>query len=272
MSNFLLKKKTMLSGSSVFWLPSGVGRNDVVGAYRFKGVSSEAFALQDLSTRRYNLIKYKQTYSGTDHIPTWSSANGFAFDAVYGGLSGYLDNPALDQSDIKSAVICFSGVTQNNRVILISAGGASGKVQIFAATSAQVITSISGDTVVSNYQNFGGPGFVSSAYASYTTVGKMKYSGNTQKASGVIGVNFDANKMYLDGVEASLNDTTAEFHTYTDIGDAGKQGYTFGNSHSGKPELNNAVFGGKVIIAAAFYSVELTAEQHAEASAMMLAL
>ena len=274
MDSFLLKKKSMLSGSNVFWLPSGVGRNDVVGAYRFKGVSSEAFALQDLSPRRYNLTKYTQTYSGTDHTPTWSSANGFTFDAVYQGLSGYLDNSALDQSDIKSAVVCYSGLSQTNRGYLITAGGTSGKAFIFAATTAVSYTSISGDQYSGiTVDNYTGPGYVTSAYSSFSWVGTMAYV-STAKTSGVIGANFDTGGgLYLDGSKVTTTSTEAG-KTFCDTGNVAKpnQGYTFGNSHTSNSTLANATFAGKVIIAAAFYGVELTDAQHLEVATAMLAL
>lgn len=273
MDYFELKKRAMLLGANVFWLPAGVGRNNVLAAYRFKGVSSEAFALQDLSNRRNNLIKYSQTYNNVEHTPAWSSANGFSFDAVVAGLSGYLDNPALDQSDIKSAVVCYTGVEQDNRALLITAGGASGKVQIFAATSAEVIDSINDDTqeIRMSYQNYKGPGFVTVAWSGWASVGQMAYSGSAQKASGVIGVNFTSNQMFLDGSAAGLS-YTENGSTYTDIGSGGHIGHTFGNSHSDKNELSGGTFASKTIIAAAFYDVELTADQHLEVANAMLSL
>lgn len=262
---FELKKRALLMGANVFWLPSGLGRDSVLAAYQFKGVSSEIFALQDISGGGKPLVKYSQTYNNVTYTPIWNSASGFTFAAVYGGLCGYLDSESLDKSGIKSAVICFSGVDQNNRAYLMTAGGASGKAQIYAATSAYIV----GD----GYTNYAGPGFCSVAYSSYSVVGQMKYYGSTYKQSGVIGVNFETNQMYIDGTDVTSNlSSTPSGDTYTDFNDGGLQGKTFGNSHTGKSALNNAVHAGKTIIAAAFFDVELSAAQHQEIATAMLAL
>ena len=273
MDFFTLKKSAMLMGSGIFWLPQGVARSDVIAAYRFKGVASESYARGDISGNNHTLTKGTQSYNGVDYTPSWSSTSGYTFAAVMGGNSGYLDNSALDTANIKCAIVCYTGMNQDNRGYLITAGGSSGLVQIFAATSAEEITAINDQTqeVVSDYVNYGGPGFVSSAWAQWSVVGQMAYSGSTPKQSGVIGVNFQSKKMYLDGVLADLAYTTAG-STYTDIGSGGHQGYTFGNSHTNKAELNGGIHAGKTIISAAFYSTELSADQHAQAAGMMLAL
>lgn len=272
MNYFELKKRALLSSTNVFWLPTGVPRDAVLAAYRFKGVSSEAFALQDLSSKRNGLIKYSQSYNGVTYTPTWDSASGFTFDTVYQGRSGYLDNPALDQSDIKAAVVCYTGLTQTNRGYLMTAGGASGRAFLFGASTVLTYGTIDED----GYQgvevtDYGGPGYVTSPWASWTWVGTVAYT-TAAKTSGVVGANFGSNGgLYLDGTAAATS-STADGHAFTDVGLGGNQGKTFGNSHSDKSDLNNAVHAGKTIIAAAFFGVELTADQHLEIATAMLAL
>ena len=286
MSGFLeMKKRALLMGANIFWLPTGVARDDVIAAYRFKGVASEDVAQEDLTLHRNKLLKGPQEYpDGTSHTPTWASAEGYKFEKVRNGNSGYLTCDGVNTADIKSAIVCYEGVNQNHCAILISAGGKSGIVQIFAATSAQVITAVNDATqeIVSEYQNFEAPGFASYRYRMWKEVGNMMYKKNTSyKASGVIGVNFEARKMFLDGTVVPDNEmdkvsTGGYEHAYTDFGvkngEIQYQGFTFGNSHSPKVGLNGKDFSQKTIIAAAFYAVELTADQHAEVANAMLAL
>lgn len=261
-----LKRDAILRGANRFFLPSGLAADKCLAAYQFAGVSSESYALQDLSGNGRDLKKGSQTYSGTTYAPTWSSS-GFKFDAVYGGNSGYLNNGTLNTLSIVCAVVRYSGLTQNNRGPLITAGGASGKVQIYGATSAYAFDSYGedGELINAEYRNYVGPGFAASAQSG-TWAGTMYYS-PTQKTAGVIGVNFTANKMYLDGALASTSSTPSG-KTFTGLSNK----YTFGTSHSSHSPLNNAVWAGRTIIAAAFFSVELSKDQHAEVAEAMLAI
>ena len=272
MNFFEMKKRALLAGANVFWLPTGIGRNHVLAAYQFKGVSSEAFALQDISGNAKPLVKYSQEYNSVTHTPSWSSASGFTFDAVVGGYSGYLDNPALDSLDIKSAVVCYTGLTDTKSGYLITAGGASGTAFLFAATTALTYeTYDDGGYHGLTVTNFTGPGFVTAAWETDAWVGTMAYS-STGKTSGVVGANFGATGgLYLDGSIATTTSTTAG-HTFTDVGLGGHQGKTFGNSHRDNNSLDGATHAGKTIVAAAFFDVALTADQHLEIANAMLAL
>ena len=272
MNYFELKKRSLLSGANVFWLPTGVGRDHVLAAYQFKGVSSEAFALQDISGNAKPLVKYSQVYNGITHTPAWNSESGFSFDAVIGGFSGYLDNNALDNLDIKSAVVCYTGLTGTKSGYLMTAGGSGGTAFLYAAT-----TVLTYDTVDEEGYHGGGvmdltgPGYALSPWLNYGWVGTVVYD-STAKTSGVIGANFGTvGGLYLDGTSAVTSSTPAG-HTFTDVGLGGNQGHTFGNSHRANNTLNGAVHAGKTIVAAAFFDVELTADQHLEVATAMLSL
>ncbi|MBQ9402109.1 MAG: hypothetical protein IJU38_07030 [Clostridia bacterium] len=259
------KKHAMLMAANIFWLPSGVAQTDVLAAYQFKDAENAANALIDLTGHGYNL---KASASGA----TWNVSDGYRLAAGYGDTAGYLNNKSLNKQKILCAVIRYSNLSQNHRGYLITAGGASGKVHVFAATTAALMTYDDDSQLTAEIVNFGGPGFVSSPYSTYSQPGRISYSGSEAKKSGVIGVNFSGNEMYLDGVKATLSNSSSGRTTYTDVGVGGKQGNTFGTSHSDKSGLNNAMHAGRRIQAAVFFSVELTAAQHSEISDMMLAL
>ena len=237
--SYLMKKRRALMAALDLWYqPPGMAATNVLAAYQFKGIASEAAALQDLSMYRRDLTKGSQTYNNVSYTPTWSSASGFTFDAVHGGASGYLDNSGLDNAAIKAAVVRYANLTQTNRGYLITAGGADGSAQIYAATTVYIK-----DDGLFNYT---GPGFVVSPYSSASWVGTVGYV-STGKTSGVIGANFaDDKALFLDGIRTATQNTDSG-KTYTDLGGESLHGYTFGNSHSSKSDLNNATFAGKVI-------------------------
>lgn len=243
-----LKKKrdALLASSALFWLPSGMSLDDVLGAYQFKGVSSSSVALSDLSGHGRTLTV--TTESG--NTPSWSASSGYTFTNAYQGKSGYLDNATLDTLNIKSAVIRFSGVSDSyDRTHLITAGGSSGHAQIMARTAIATSDGIS---------TYAGVGYVS---------GNNSWDTNsTYVSSGVVGANFGvSSKLYWNGSHRGTTQRTAR----TEIGDGGHIGHTFGNNHAAVSDLNNAQFGGKVIVCAVFFGVALTDDQHLEVAERM---
>ena len=263
--NYLLQKRdALLSALSLFWLPSGMSSADVLAAYQFKGVSSESVALKDMSGNGRTLTKGSQTYSGTTYTPSWSSSDGFTFDAVYGGNSGYLDNSTLDGQNIQCAIVRFSGLSQTNRGCLVTAGGSSGCAQLMA--SCTYFT----DTVV----NRSGAGYVQTwgVYSSGTPLGHWRYT-TTTMTSGVLGANFGTSDgLYSNGTKVTATDSGSA-NTYLGSNTSEiTQSYTFGNTHASISDLNNAIWAGKKIIAAAFYSRALSASEHKEVAERMAQL
>ena len=261
MSKYLeWKRRAFIMSADQFFLPPGLSTDDVLAAYQFKGQASRDDAVMDMSGHGRTLTVGTQG----DHTPTWDGSKGFTWDAVYQGASGYLDNAELDLLDIQACVVRYSGLTQGHRGFLVNAGGSSGRARLYAAATAAVYGSAS-DGGYSNVQvkNYGGPGFVSSAWSSWTWVGTIGYT-TERKDACVVGANFisNANKgLWIDGNRADFqySDSGA---TFTDVGVGNKQGFTFSDQHRNMSDLNNATHAGKTIIAAVFFGCELTADQH----------
>ena len=250
---YLIKKRdAILNAANRFWLPAGIGLDNVLAAYQFKGVASEYYALQDLTGHGYTLTKGSQTHNGTTHTPTWNSSTGFTFDAVMYGRCGWLDNAVLNTQAIRSVIVRYADLTQDNRGYLVTAGGDNGRCQLMAATSVWLYD---GDN--SRYVNYGGPGFV--WYSEHWR------STSTFYQSAVVGANVGtSDQIYINGVGKNNTDRNAP----TNKGDADVW-RTFGNTHAPMSDLNNAVHAGKKILAAAFFNVALSAEEHAQAAAAM---
>ena len=121
-----------------------------------------------------------------------------------------------------------------------------------------------------------GPGYVHICGSySGSPKGHWEYK-TTAMSEGVLGANFgtsgDApNGMYKNGshITASGNDVAC---SYIGSDTSNKQGYTFGNSHCSKSDLNNAAWGAKKIQCAAFYKRALSVAEHAEIAQKMAAL
>lgn len=249
MHEYLERKRGWLTGAKRFFTPSGLSSEHILAAYQFKGMSSEAAALLDLSGRNFNLTKASESYQGVSHSPTWGSSTGFTFDAVMYGASGYLDNASLNTQAIRCVVVRYTGLTQDNRGYLVTAGGDNGRCQVTCAT-----TVANGDTV----SNYPGPGFV--------WYDQHWRSTSTFYAAAVVGANVGtSNQIYINGV--GKNNTDRDARTDKSSGGSWR---TFGNMHAPVSNLTNAVHAGKTIICAAFYDVALTADQHAEVASMML--
>lgn len=266
MSKYLeWKRRAFIMSADQFFLPPGLSTDDVLAAYQFKGQSSQNDALMDMSGHGRALTVGTQTdYQSHTHTPTWDSSKGFTWDAVYQGASGYLDNAELDLLDIQACVVRYSGLTQGNRGYLVNAGGSSGRARLYAAATAAVYGSAEeGDYSNVQVKNYGGPGFVSSAWSSWTHVGTIGYT-TAVKTACVVGANFITNAgkgLWIDGNRADFqySDSGA---TFADVGVGNKQGYTFSDQHRNMSNLNNAVHAGKTIIAAVFFRCELSPDQH----------
>lgn len=255
-SYLLEKKKALERGANRFYLADGITADNVLAAYQFKGVSSEQFALQDLSGHGYHLTKGSGKQGGNTYTPTWNIDTGFTFAAVYGGNCGYLDNSSLNSQLIKAVVVRYADMTQNNRGYLVTAGGSDGYCQLMAACSIWEFDyrdedhddGSPGAGDVYHVVNKKGVGFVwYNSRWRYTT---------TFYASAIIGANVGTSgKAYINGTGVNTSESKS---AWTNM--SSKR--TFGNSHAPASDLNNAVHAGKKIICASFYNVALTDAQH----------
>lgn len=248
MRDYLERKRRSILGSKRFFMPSGLSAANCLAAFQFKGVASEAAALQDLSGNGRNLTKHSQTSSGVTYTPSWNTATGFTFAAVYQGLCGYLNNASLNAQSIKCAIVRYQDMTLNNRGWLITAGGSDGLAQLAGACT----TYKDGST-----DNHVGPGYTS-------TKTSWRYI-TTRYTEGVVGANFGAS----DGLFVNGSKKTNTLISGCAAVQDQQTWHTFGNVHAPMSDLNNAVHAGKKILCAAFFDVALTADQHAEVAAAM---
>lgn len=229
-----------------WWRPEGVSLANVLAAYQFKGRSSDTEALKDLTGHGYGLGKTSQEVWGTTYTPTLNSSYGYYFAEAWYGNCGYLNNTNLNNQNIKCIIIRYSGLSRQERGFLVGACGSHGRAQIYAATGYYNNSE--------HYVNIGTPGFVSS----YGGNGSIKYRSGGMN-SGVICVNFDSNQMYING-SLTAESLTTKSGVFTDLNTK----KTFGNTHSGMSDWNNQFHAAKYIQAAAFYSIELSANQQRE--------
>lgn len=249
MKSYLIRKRdAMLASAGLFWLPSGMDADDALAAYLFMGVGSIGAALTDLTGHGRTLTV------GTEdgNTPSWDPDKGFIWSTVYGVHQGYLNNANLNAQPIRAAVCRYANIKLSNRCWLITAGGSTGLAQLTAATSMW-------DTDTSAVVTRSGPGYVSAD-------GKWT-SSNIGLGSGVVGANFGSSSaLYINGNRAVAYVAT----TNADTGKGDSQSWrTFGNTHAAKSDLNNANHSGKTIIAAAFFSRALSADEHKEISQRM---
>ena len=202
--DYLLRKRdAVLASGGLFWLPSGMSYDNVLAAYQFKGVASEADSLADISGHGRTLTKHSQS----GNTPTWNSSYGWKFDAVYQGLCGYLNNAALNNQAIVCAVVRYSNLSNQDRGWLITAGGSTGLAQLMAKSAVWESSQV---------KTYDGPGYPSSS-------GHWQTSSAGTPTAGVIGANFgSADKVYVDGVRRNTTTRSAN----TDKGD--ESWHTFG--------------------------------------------
>lgn len=268
------KKRAFLVGSGAWFLPSGLSSENCLAAYQFKGASSEANALMDLSEYGHNLTKGSQTTSiGSSYsvpgtfTPTWSASSGFVFASAYGGMQGYLNNSTLNQQNIRAIVVRYSGKAFGSDCYLVTAGGADGTAQLSATSTMYRYTQTVEYTEYGERANYGGPGYVS-AYNMTPSWGSWDTS-STAYSAAVVGCNNGYHgQLFINGTNVSS--TMVLGWTYMDDHKVPSTvGVTFGNKVAAISALQNTPFAGKTIIAAAFFNVTLSADQHAEIAANM---
>ena len=284
MSRYLeWKKRALLMASSVFWLPPGLPRDAVLGAYQFKGVGSEAVALSDLSGNGRDLTKIQTTLHDGVTYPTWNTATGYYCRSgnnsdgteeqpqIGGRKISTLNNDALNRSDIKAAVVCFANMamdwpaasgtypytpSQIDFGCLVSAGGSSGYAQLYGCITYYEFSGYDGDEQVHQWISRETPGLISrgaplggAAKWGYSTV---SLKGANNKASGVVGGNFASETtrgtLFVNGIQTAMEEKST--HCWM-IGSTSQwnppaQGYTFGSSHASKTNGGNIASSGCV--------------------------
>lgn len=240
--------KARLVFSADFWTAGGVAAANCLAAYQCKGAASATAALTDLTGHGYTLTKHGGA--------TWASATGYTMDNW-----GSLQNASLDGKEIKSIVVRFGNLptTEKTTYPLALPGGASNNIFLYARIYDRgFFNGASRDNVNTNF-----PARVY-AYTYYETAGttpryKFKcYIGEKKLgATGVLG--FSGGTLYSNGTaQTTTNHITDTESTQQPI--SGSNRYTLGYGH------------GISILAAAYYSVALTAAQHKAVADAMLAL
>lgn len=285
MSRYLeWKKRALLMASSVFWLPPGLPRDAVLGAYQFKGVGSEAVALSDLSGNGRDLTKIQATLHDGVTYPIWNTSTGYYCRAgnnadgteeqpqVGGRKISTLNNDDLNHADIQAAVVCFADMamdwpssqgggypytpTQIDFGCLVSAGGSSGYAQLYACTTFYRYTYSDGG-YHGEWTSTETPGLiVSSPAQNHTAMACWGYGPvslkSENKASGVVGGNFVTNSavgsLYVNGVLTGVEEKASHawFIDGDYVGSNPAQGYTFGSSRANKSANGNIASSGCV--------------------------
>ena len=230
--------------TSDWWIPSGISATNVIAAYRFKGASSETEARTDLSGHGYTLSKANS--------PVWTSANGFDMSHA----NAYLSNSTLNSlTTIKTIIIRFAGLPTTNGVLypMSQIKGTYG-------------TGTKNPMIYARFKLTNGSSTISTNYpvviVSWSNSKLKYYVANTKLgAEGVIG--YSSARIYIGGVlKSSTSPTTKTVESVltTETNLATSYSYTLDR------------FGGGKIYAAAFYSVDLNANQHKEVANNMLVL
>jgi hypothetical protein len=226
-----------------WWLPIGILPSNVIAAYQFKGVASEADALLNQN----DIGTYPLTKSGN---PVWNQASGFFIPAT---LGVGLDNLAL--TTFESVFVRYSGIdtaSYSQASIIAAANG----YRLFAA----------GAQRTSNYTYGRKPSFIFLTSTSGTPANGVVYA-SAAYASGILGWNrgsvIDDNTLYINGIQNSVAGVTS-FAGYN------------GNSRMliGQSKFMDAdpVVQSYTVQAVAFYNTRLTAAQALELSDAMAAL
>ena len=233
------KTENLLAGiyqvrQSPWWLPIGILPSNVIAAYQFKGVASEADALLNQNnTATYPLTKVGNTV-------TWNQSTGFYIPAT----NGYgLNNANI--TSFTSVIARFSDVASGNSAAILVSPAAGYTLMAKAAY----------DNGVAQYKN--APGIIDFATDSGTAYHMSTYYGN-----GVLGWNRPSRLLYINGVSQSLStlsEAWIDTASYILIG----QGRT--NAHVGS-------FASYNLQAVAFYNTQLTAAQVVDLTAAMAAL
>lgn len=233
---------------SSWWTAGGISTANCLAAYQFKGASSETVARTDLTGHGYTLTKYNS--------PTWATGTGFTLPT-----NAYLQNSSLNGQNIKSIVIRFAGMpTTTGTTYALSLPGGSGNNR-FLYVRLRDLGYFNGANIYNADTNYPVLVYAWNQYETSGTTPRFRfryYQGSTKLgATGVLG--FSGTALYSNGVAQT---TTAELTNTESTGTpiSGTNRFTIGQG------------AGYSVIAAAFYSVDLTAAQHKAVADAMLAL
>ncbi|MBQ6503092.1 MAG: hypothetical protein IJI57_04165 [Flexilinea sp.] len=229
--------------SSDFWLPTGVASSNCLAAYQFKGAASETEALSDRSGHGYTLTK-NNVASG------WSAASGYAVKYSNVNLGWSLNNDTLNAQSINTIIVRFSGGPTSGTCNLAWPGGSSYNRYLSSVLDLDGFASGEGrDIITSN-----NPVLIYSWDGNWADGGYRFYyrSGTAVGASGVVG--FSDSTFYINGNAATTTSARSNWDEWAtgqlDRKTLAKDSYV-------------------TLIAAAFYSVSLTAAQHKEVCTAM---
>lgn len=217
-----------------WWLPNGILPSNVIAAYQFKGVASEASALLNLNnTAVYSLTKVGGTV-------TWNQSTGFYIPATV----GYgLNNASI--TSFSSVFARFSDAANGNyysAIVSPALGYTLMAKAAFENNGAQYRNSVG----IADQSSSPGTGYYGATYYSY----------------GVLGWNRTSRLVYVNGVSQSLTGFANAYisnPTYILIG-------------QGRLSPNITSFTSYNLQAVAFYNTELTADQVVQLSSSMAAL
>ena len=242
--------------------------------------------------------------------PKWDTTTGYYLKAGNNGQSraySSLNNNDLNNADIQSAVVCYTSLkmdwpsapggsypydpSQVDFGALVTAGGASGVAQLYGATTYYRYTETEEYIHYGQWSSNHGPGYLKGWTSDLGySYGRWEYVENfdtNTHTAGVVGANFGGTStgLYVNGTRAT--GTTGYGQVSNGIrgwcslegngADSSKQhGYTFGCTHVSKNVDSGLKSSGctasKKLIAAAFFKVPLTADQHKFVADAMLAL
>jgi hypothetical protein len=214
-----------------WWLPTEIVSSNVIAAYQFKGVASEADALlnqNDIAT--YPLTKVGSTV-------TWNQSTGFYIPAT----NGY----GLHNASIKSFTSVFARFSD-------VASGNSAAILVSPAAGYTLMAKAVYDKGGAQYKN--APGIID-----FTTSSGTAYHMSTYYGNGVLGWNRPSRLLYINGVSQSLSTFSGAWidtASYILIG-------------QGRTNANVGSFASYNLQAVAFYNTQLTAAQVVELTISM---
>ncbi|MBP5781925.1 MAG: hypothetical protein J6W04_00115 [Bacteroidales bacterium] len=297
MDYLLTKKKAMLMGANVWYLPGGFDSDKCLAAYKFIGAGTEANSLVDCTGHGFDL---KKSHDNNKVDPVWSNSGGWngAHDSTL-----YPDNMLISKSVDKSKNLCKQPIksmvvryangrrpserNQGQRTYLACPRGSYG-IELYYCVGHL------GTDIFSYFDDSNSCNISGFAWGAGTSAIALS---NALPASGVVGMSRGniisgradpANPpgIYRNGV--NINFTRYWETEHWIVGDETFGGGGSWNNHYPvandenyatvfRWSYNNPTDNGyngrsPDILAAAFYSVELTQAQHAEVAEMMLAL
>lgn len=217
-----------------WWLPIGILPSNVIAAYQFKGVASEADALLNVNNpATYSLTKVGGTV-------TWNQSTGFYFPATV----GYgLNNASI--TSFSSVFARFSDAANGNYYSAIVSPALGYTLMAKAA-----------------FDNGGGQYRNSVGIADHSSSPGTGYYGATYYSHGVLGWDRASRLVYVNGVSQSLTGFANAYivnPTYILIG-------------QGRTSTNISSLAAYNLQAVVFYNTQLTADQVVQLSSSMAAL